>query len=106
MTILRIPFTSEGAQRFVVQLGSTKYDFVINYNEISQTWILDIYDPVTGVLIVGTVALVIGADLLMPFNLNMGSLYAQAEDASGLDAGPNDLGVRVNVYWFSEDEAA
>lgn len=102
--ILQIPFTNDGAQTFIVQLGDVKYRFIANFNEISNTWILDIYDPVSHMLIVGTVALVIGSDLFAPYNLNMGRLYMMAEDASGLDAGPDDLGARVNAYWFSADE--
>lgn len=102
--ILEIPFTNDGAQQFVVQLGDRKFTFAANYNERSAAWVLDIFDPVTEAPIVTTIPLVIGADLLNPFNLNIGSLFANSEDSTGLDAGPDDLGTRVKVYWLSADE--
>ncbi len=102
--ILEIPFTSDGAQTFSVQLGSVKYQFSANFNERASAWYLDIADPTTLAPIVSNVAIVLGANLLAPFNLGIGSLIANNEDASLLDAGPDDLGTRVKVYWFSPDE--
>lgn len=104
--ILQIPFTDDGAQEFTVQLGTSKYQFVASYNEISAAWQLDIYDPVTLALLMGSIMIVIGADLLRGLGLGIGSFYAIDEGSTGLDAGPDDLGVRVNLYWFSPDEAA
>lgn len=104
--ILEIPFTNVGAQRFVTQLGDAKYQFDARYNERSSCWVIDLSNPVTNELIQASIPLVIGADLIAPFNLGIGKIMVNDEDGIGLDADPDDLGGRVKVYWFSPDEVA
>ena len=104
--ILELPFSNVGAQEFIVQLGDRKFRMVAYLNERSGVWVLDMYDAGASLPIVANLPLVIGADLLAPFNLGIGSIFVNNEDASGLDAGPDDLGGRVKVYWFSPDEVA
>jgi hypothetical protein len=50
------------------------------------------------------VALVLGTDLLQPHNLSIGYLLVVDETGVGTDAGYDELGTRVNVYWVSPDE--
>lgn len=103
MTVLTLPLTSSVAQRFVTQLGDTKYQFDIRFNDRSRVWSMSITDDATSTLLVSGIAILLGQNLLAPFNLDMGALMAYDESNSGIDAGANDLGSRINVYWFSRD---
>lgn len=101
--ILELPLSSDAAQIFTTQLGEAKYSFDVRYNDRSGVWTLDLYDAST-VLIAASLPMVIGQDLLEPYNLGIGSLLCVDTTGQGLDAGPDDLGDRVKVYWFSHDE--
>ena len=48
--------------------------------------------------------LVIGQDLQEPYNFGIGRIFCFDTSNQGIDAGPDDLGERVKVYWFSPDE--
>jgi hypothetical protein len=101
--IVQLPFTNDPAQQVTVQLGTVKYDFTVRWNDRARTWCLDMLDHNSQSPIVQGVPLVLGLDLLQPLALvGVGSLVVNDEDNSGLDAGPDDLGGRVNVYWFSD----
>lgn len=101
--ILELPLSSDAAQIFTTQLGEAKYSFDVRYNDRSGVWTLDLYDA-SAVLIAASLPMVIGQDLLEPYNLGIGSLLCVDTTGQGLDAGPDDLGDRVKVYWFSPDE--
>jgi len=103
MTIITLPLNSSVAQRFVTQLGDTKYQFDIRFNDRSRVWSMSITDDASSTLLVSGIAILLGQNLLAPFNLKMGALMVYDESNSGIDAGANDLGSRVNVYWFSQD---
>lgn len=102
--ILELPFTSEPAYVFTTQLGDAKFTFDVKFNDRSGVWTADIYDAVSKLLIVSSLALVLGQDLLEPYNFGMGSLFCVDTSGQGLDAGPDELGARVKVYWASQDE--
>ena len=50
--------------------------------------------------------LVIGQGLLDSYNLGIGELFVVDTSGAGVDAGPDDLGERVKLYWVSEEEKA
>ncbi len=102
--ILELPFSNDAAQVFTTQLGETKYIFDARYNDRSGVWTVDLYDDSSKALIAASLPLVIGQDLLEPYNFGIGSLLCVDTTSQGLDAGPDDLGDRVKVYWFSPDE--
>lgn len=102
--IIELPFSSDPAQTFVTQLGETKYLFDARYNDRSGVWTVDLYNDATKALIVASLPLVLGQDLLEPYNFDMGSLLCVDTTTQGQEAGPEDLGSRVKVYWFSPDE--
>ena len=66
--------------------------------------VLDMYDAATQQPIIASAPLVLGQDLLEPYNFGVGSIFCVDTTGHGLDAGPDDLGERVKVYWFSPDE--
>lgn len=102
--ILLLPFTTDSAQRFTTQLGDAKYTFDAKYNDRSGVWTVDLYDAATQALVVASLPLVIGQDLLEPYNFGIGRIFCFDTSNQGIDAGPDDLGERVKVYWFSPDE--
>lgn len=97
-----IPFIS-AAQSVTVQLGGAKYQFKTRYNSRSGVWTFDLYDA-SQQLMVASVPMVLGQDLLEPYNFGIGRIICIDTSRQGIDAGQNDLGNRVKVYWFSEDE--
>lgn len=104
MTILELKFTSDASQQVTTQLGAIKYLFDVRYNERTGVWNMSLSDAASRVLILANLALVLGCDVLAPFQLGIGSIIVNDEDGTGLDAGPDDLGDRVKVYWISPDD--
>lgn len=104
MTIARLPLSPDVSQSFACQLSSRKLFFVVNFNERSNQWSMSIADDTTGAVLASGIALVLGQELLSPFNLGIGAMIVYDESRSSTDAKIDDLGTRVNVYWFSEDE--
>ena len=102
--ILTLPMSNDPAQTFICQLGDTKYQFTVRFNDRSGTWSMDIADDVTGDYILTGIALLLGQDLLAPYNLGIGRMLVVDNASTGKDAGVDDLGVRVTVVWFSPDE--
>ena len=104
--ILELPFSNDPAQVFTTQLDDAKYTFAAKYNDRSGVWTLDLYDGATQQLVAASLPLVLGQDLLEPYNLGVGRLLCVDTSGQGRDAGPDDLGERIKVYWFSPDEVA
>lgn len=104
--IMEIPVSSDPAQVFTTQLGDVKYVLDIRFNDRSGVWTLDLYDDVSKALIAASIPLVVGQDLLEPYNFGIGSLLCIDGSGQGSDAGPDDLGDRVKLYWFSADEVS
>ncbi len=102
--IAELPFSSDPAQKFTSQLGDAKYTIEAKYNDRSGVWTFDLYDGASQQLMVASVPMVLGQDLLEPYNFGIGSILCVDANGTGIDAGPDDLGDRVKVYWFSADE--
>lgn len=101
--ILEIPFTPE-RQIFNIRLGQRGVRLAIMFNERDGTWLLDVIDNATAVDLLRGVPIVLGQDIWDSYNLGLGILIALDLSNSGIDAGPNDLGDRVRVYWLTPDE--
>ena len=102
--IVELPFSSDAAQTMVTQLGDVKYQIEVKYNDRSGVWTMDLSDFLTQDPIVLSVPLVLGQDLSESYNFGIGRFLVVDTSGRGIDAGPDDLGGRVRVYWFSEDE--
>jgi hypothetical protein len=110
-----IPFTSDPNATFTTSLNGVDYQFDTLYSERSGVWTFDL-SVATGAALVTGVPILIGCDMLAPFGLGIGSMYAvdltaaAQREASGhrpqsVDAGPEDLGVRVVVLYLAPGEA-
>lgn len=102
--IVELPLSSDPAQSFTCQLDDVKYFIEARYNSRNGVWSLDLSDDATRVPILTGLALVLGVDLLEPYNLGIGRLIAIDTEGRGRDATADDLGTRVTVNWISPDE--
>jgi hypothetical protein len=102
--IIQLPLSSDPVQTFITQLGSAKYQFDVRWNDRSSLWVLDISDPSSQTPIASGLALVLGADLLLPYSLGIGELIVIDETGTHTPATVDSLGSSVNVYWLSPDE--
>jgi hypothetical protein len=103
-----IPFSSDAWSDFTANLNGVAYHFVQHFNERNQTWYFDLSFDSTGVPLVSGVPILLGCDLLAPYALGIGSMYAIDRAASSMlaavDAGPEDLGVRIQVVFVAPGE--
>ena len=111
-----IPFSSDSNATFTTALNGVEYQFDTLYSDRSGLWTFDLSLAKTGETLVSGVPILIGCDLLAPFGLGIGAMYAvdmtasSAREEAGhkpqsVDAGPEDLGVRVLVLYLAPGEA-
>lgn len=110
---LLVPFNSDPSNVFTTALADeVKYTFTTRYNEGSLGdggfWTFDLDREIDGVRLLSGVKVVLGVDLLEPYALGIGALVAIDTGNTDLEAGPDDLGDRVEVWSFApgETEAA
>ncbi len=102
--MIELPVEAVASQRFTVQLAVDKYVFYIRWNDRAECFTLDLSEEVTGTILIEGAALVLGTDILEPYNFHIGSLLMIDGNGTGKDADLTTLGTRVKLYWFSEDE--
>lgn len=102
--IIDLPLSADPSQLFTVQLGRVKYDFYVKFNSRSGVWTFDLTVATTKAILLQSIPIVLGADLLEPYNLAIGRLIAVDSTSRGRDALDDDLGARVKLVWFSPDE--
>lgn len=93
--IAELPFTNSPAQKVIVQLGEVKYSFFVKWNGLGF-WTMDIGDLIVGI------PLLLGTELLEPYNFGIGRMIVVDDSGQGLDAGIDDLGNRIKVFWSDE----
>ena len=71
-----IPFTSDNFRSFNCALDGMTYDFAQNYNDRNGVWSFDMADHTTGAPLISGVPILIGCDLLAPYGLGIGSMFA------------------------------
>ena len=99
-TIFEIPLTP-APQTFTITLGSTDYNFTLQFRDPAPGWVLDIADANGNPLVQG-IPLVTGVDLLQPFaHLNFPGQLRVQSDGPDPDAVPtfDNLGVNAHLYF-------
>jgi hypothetical protein len=76
MSAVVVPFTSDQFRTFNCALNGVAYDFSTNYNDRNGVWSFDMADHATGAPIISGVPILIGCDLLAPYGLGIGSMFA------------------------------
>jgi hypothetical protein len=101
MSALIIPLTSDHYQDFKIALESTDYFFVIQWNERSAFWTLDIYTAGKA-LVKGGMVLRAGYSLLDQYSdelLPPGKIKMIDQNGGGVDPSYDDLGTRVVMLY-------
>lgn len=104
--MLEIPFSSAVAQVFDTRLGDRFIRFTAYWNDRSNVWTMNLADADTGQVMATSIPILTGQDLLAPYNFGLGATVPYADDALGRDAGADELGGRVKVWWLSPEEVA
>jgi hypothetical protein len=129
-----VPFTSDPWQSFSCSLGGVEYGFSANFNDRNGVWSFDLSLKSTEAIPVAGVPILLGCDMLAPFGLGIGKMFAvdlaaspawalsgdgltvipttQMLDADAVDwsdsppavAFNGDLGVRVIVLYLAPGE--
>lgn len=101
-TAFEIPLISS-PQTMSVQLSGTTYNLEIRWNQISQYWVLDIYDQNDN-LIVGGLSLVTGGDLLASYRYLgfVGSLMVQTDTDTLAAPTFTNLGSTSHLYYLPD----
>lgn len=102
--ILEIPLDAVPAQVMTVQLGDNKYIMDVQWNDRGQYPTLSLSDAVTEQPIAQGLPMVLGVDLLNPYNFGIGTLIMVDTSGRGQETTVSELGKRVKMYWVSEDE--
>jgi hypothetical protein len=113
--MLVVPFTSVSWDKFSTVLDGVEYGFRPSFNTRNGVWSFDLSLEKTGAVLAAGVPILIGCDMLAPYALGIGSLFAvdlaavSAPETSGIlpqsvDAGPDDLGTRVIVVYAAPGE--
>lgn len=101
-----IPFTGAPKESMTIVLSGRKLSLRARYANITNVWTLDIFD-VSGlepVELVRGIAIVMGIDLLRPYPIQIGSIFAEASSDPRVDAGRGELGSRVKLVHYTEAE--
>lgn len=102
--IIELPVTNDPAQVFITALAGVKYRFEVKYNDRSGAWTMDIYRVSTGEPLIMGASLVLDTDILDPYYTIPGAIMALDLVTDKIEAGPDDMGSRVKVYWYSDEE--
>lgn len=100
-TISEIPLIAQ-PQRLSVTLSGESYQLLVTWNAVSECWLLRIADS-SGVVLVSSIPLVTGTDLLEQFEyLGLGG-ELQVQTDGDVDAIPTftNLGIEGRLYWIA-----
>jgi hypothetical protein len=120
MSVL-VPFTADdSAYTFECALNGVSYRFDVRWNERGLFWAFDLYRGSDDTLIVAGLPILLGDDILGAYRyLGIGGLFAvdmNADQQRGspnddtvnvlvsADAGAEDLGTRVKVFYYTPAE--
>jgi hypothetical protein len=116
-----VPFTSDdSAYTFECPLNGISYRFDVRWNTRGGFWLFDLYRASDDTLLVAGVPILLGGNLLGAYRyLGIGGLFAVDMGSStqngsvndvatnvlvSSDAGADDLGSRVKVFYYTPDE--
>lgn len=101
-----IPFTGQPQEFLNIALGGRKLRMRALYANLTDDWKLDVFDATgpTPVALVAGVAIVMGADIIKPYRLGIGGIYAEPMADPRDDAGRGELGNRIRLVHYTQDE--
>lgn len=103
----RLPISQEGAQfSFSCELEGVSYTFRFRWNDRDGAWFMEIGDG-SGNTIISGIKVLLGLYLLNLASssaLPTGDFVAIDTTDQDVDAGFEDLGRRIQIYYFTRDE--
>lgn len=102
--ILDLQITSEPCQRFEITLGEIDYSIEIKFNDRSLLWTIDLSEAISSLILFAGVPLLLGEDLLAPYNYKIGKLMILNNSAEFFDATSENLGTSLSLYYVTDDE--
>jgi len=106
--VTEIPFLPSTPARFTTQIGDREMTIDQRWNEEDQAWYFDLYDVDETPVLKGakiTLGTFIGRASEHPIFIR-GAIMAQDTSRDGAEAGYDDLGVRVRVWYMTDAELA
>lgn len=99
-TAYEIPLTSQN-QSFSISLAGVTYNLTVTWNNISQTWVLDIADENDNDILTG-IQMTTGEDLLSPYAYLQfgGQLYVQTDNNTLMAPTFTNLGSTSHLYFI------
>lgn len=90
-------------QKFSISLSNVDYNINVFWNDFANCWCIDILDN-NSVLILGSIPLVTGVNLLLPYtNLGFsGQLFATTDHDLTVPPTFDNLGITGHLYWKTE----
>lgn len=102
--MIRLPLTSDPHRTFTITVNEVRYAITQKWNDRSSVWTLDIATASDEEPVAYGIAVVLGANLFENFAPALGELYVIDNSGSGIDAGQDDLGTRIDVIWVLPGE--
>lgn len=102
--MIDIPILNSRAQELVITLGGVSYRLQFQYNERAEIWTMNILQEVGKVVLIQGLPLVLGQNLLEPYNFNMGSMVVYDNSDKGKEARFNGFATENSLLWLSDAE--
>lgn len=102
--IINIPILNNNAQTLNILFGQVKYTLYFKYNDRASIWTIDISEADSGKILIEGVPLVLGQELLSPYNFGIGRLLLIDQREKHLEARFDDFENNARLYWFSPEE--
>ena len=99
-----IPLSLDPAVTFEITLDDGNFGFRVYYTTVANVWVMDLSRD--GEVLVDGIRLVVGLDLMEPFNFNIGQWRMINLVDNRLDATRDNLGIDVILFYVPEGELA
>lgn len=101
-----VPFTGNSQESMAIVIESRKLRLRARYANLTNTWTLDVFENsgTEPVPIVSGVPILMGVDMLKPYRIGIGGLYAEPAERPRDDAGRGELGNRIRLMHYSPAE--
>jgi hypothetical protein len=104
-TFRELPVISDPAQSFSTVLSGRTCSFTLRYSTWSNRWSFDL--TIDGVTMLQGRRIVLGVDLLAPFSLDIGKLFAVDWEDKGVEPGRTELpSGQVRLLHYDEADVA
>lgn len=104
-TYRELPIIDAPSQRFTTTLSGFRCDFLVNYSTWADRWSFDL--DIEGVRVLSGRGIVLGVDLVAPFNFGIGGIVAAPWGEDAALPGRTELpSGRVRLFHYEPDAVA